>query len=54
MEYIEYKQTGMIKVKETPLSVGELKSIKSRRYVDYYDFAYSQRNRWFDGLDLFF
>lgn len=43
MEKIEYKQTGMIKIKDTPLSVGELSKL---RYISYYDWAeiYSSNN----------
>ena len=42
MEKIEYRQTGMIKVKETPLSFGELSSSKYE-HVDYYDWVEKQK-----------
>lgn len=51
MEYIEYRQTGMIKIKETPLSKGE-----HRHYSDdanYYDVVEGTQYKWFEDLDLF-
>ena len=42
MEYIEYRQTGMIKVKETPLSFGELFRSKYE-HIDYYDWVEKQK-----------
>lgn len=44
MEKIEYRQNGMIKVKETPLSVGELSRL-NYEYVDYYDWCEKQAAR---------
>lgn len=41
MEYAEYRQTGMIKVKEIPLSFGELFRSKYE-HVDYYDWCEKQ------------
>ena len=42
MEYIEYKQTGMIKIKESPVSRGEIQRLNSHRNVSYYDWLQSQ------------
>lgn len=44
MEYAEYKQTGMIKIKETPLSYGELSRLKYES-VNYYDWCEKQAAR---------
>ena len=51
MEWIEYRQTGMIKVKDTPISRGELQRLKSHKSIGYYDFAYRQKCL-IDILDL--
>lgn len=53
MEQIEYRQTGMIKIKDVPLSDGEL---KRRRFhdVSYYDFVERDNlRRLLDDLDYF-
>jgi len=50
MEYIEYRQTGMIKVKETPVSRGELRRL-SYNDVSYYDFAEGKQN-WLEDYIL--
>lgn len=51
MEYIEYKQTGMIKVKEVPLSGGELGRLSSHKDISYYDFVEKQ-DRLIDYFDF--
>lgn len=50
MEYIEYRQTGMIKVKETPVSRGELRRL-SYNDVGYYDFVEGKQN-WLEDYIL--
>ena len=52
MEKIEYRQTGMIRVKETPVSVGELNRLNSYRSVSYYEYI-DPGYKWYDGLELF-
>lgn len=37
MEQIEYRQTGMIKVKDTALSRGELRRLSEHKDISYYD-----------------
>lgn len=53
MEKIEYRQTGMIRVKDSAISVGEISRLSS--HVDIYDFIYRDSRRdWFEfinGLD---
>ena len=44
MEYIEYRQTGMIKIKETPISFGELSRL-NYEYIDYYDWCEKQASK---------
>ena len=51
--YIEYKQTGMIKVKEVPVSRGEISRLASRRSLSYYDLVYNQKFNWLEDLDFF-
>lgn len=52
-EYIEYKQTGMIKVKDTPLSRGELDRRAYRKSLGYYDMVYNQKFNWLDEWGRF-
>jgi hypothetical protein len=42
MDLIEYRQTGMIRIKETPVSRGEIQRLNSHRNVSYYDWLQSQ------------
>ena len=49
MEYIEYRQTGMIKVKETPVSRGELRRL-SYNDTSYYDFAEGVHRNWLEDI----
>lgn len=44
MEKIEYRQTGMIKVKDTHLSFGELSRL-NYEYIDYYDWCEKQASK---------
>lgn len=53
MEKIEYRQTGMIRIKETPVSKGELGRLAYRSGISYYDMVYCQKFNWLDELELF-
>lgn len=52
MEYIEYKQTGMIKIKESPVSRGEIQRLKSNKDLSYYDWL-ARQERTIDFFDLY-
>lgn len=52
MEKIEYRQTGMIKIKDTAVGCGELQRLSSHDDIDYYDFAENSQYRWFDDILL--
>ena len=51
MEKIEYRQTGMIRIKDTAVSKGELDRL-SYNDVDYYDYTEGGMSRWFDELGI--
>lgn len=51
MEYAEYRQTGMIRIKETPLSFGELSRL-NYEYVNYYDWCEKQASKPYKVVSL--
>lgn len=53
MEKIEYRQTGMIKIKDTAVGCSELQSLSNHGNASYYDFVERDSlQRLWDDLDL--
>lgn len=49
LDKIEYRQTGMIRIKETPVSRGEVQRSHYHDDIGYYDYVESQRN-WLEDI----